>query len=723
MNKVSLRSIRIPRKYVRIGGIVLLSLLSLLLVAGVIAYNKRELLLEKAIQKAVAKAKNDYNLNVKIEKARFSGLATVDFEGISVVPQNRDSLARIRHLAVKVKVLPLFVGDVKLAEVALNDGHVTLTKKDTIRNYDFLFRKKGATPKSNKKVDLSVLANNLINQVLYKIPDNMDVKDFEVSFSDDTSSINLYTSTATIVNGEVKSNIQVNKAEALWHVEGHVDAGEKQLDLKLYAEGKKVELPYLEKRFGLKLNFDTVRTQMKDVKRAGDRLVIQGSWAIKNLLINHPRIAGNDIIVPSGSIDADMSVGENYIAIDSSSVIHLKNIKANPFIKYTLSPSKIYELKLHTEQLDAAEVFDAFPVGLFESLEGMQVAGKLQYDFDFYLDAAQPDSVKFYSALNQQGFKVLKWGKTNLEKINSTFVYTPYEYGKPMRNITIGPSNYNYTPINEISPYLRNAVLTAEDPSFYSHNGFVMESFRKSIATNYKEKAFKRGGSTISMQLVKNVYLNRQKTLARKIEEILIVWILENTKVSTKQRMFEVYLNLIEWGKNVYGIGEASRYYFDKHPSELTLGESIYLASIVPRPKSSLYFFEGDGTLRTSLRGYFRLIGNLMVKKGQAQPDSNIYGFYAVRLKESLRREPTVIDSALVDSLILDEEFDMDHEGFLRNLFRRPRRDTTQTKKNPNQVTPIDTTLSPAERRRERREQRRKERQEKRNDGGGFLNF
>ena len=103
------------------------------------------------------------------------------------------------------------------------------------------------------------------------------------------------------------------------------------------------------------------------------------------------------------------------------------------------------------------------------------------------------------------------------------------------------------------------------------------------------------------MQLVKNVYLNRQKTLARKIEEILIVWIMENGHLSSKQRMFETYLNLIEWGRNVYGIGEASRYYFSKHPVELTIGESIFLASIVTKPKSGLYRFEGDGSLRSGL--------------------------------------------------------------------------------------------------------------------------
>ena len=185
-------------------------------------------------------------------------------------------------------------------------------------------------------------------------------------------------------------------------------------------------------------------------------------------------------------------------------------------------------------------------------------------------------------------FDIVSFGKTDFKKINSPFIYTPFEKGKPVRDIMVGPSNPNYVAIENISPNIKNALLTAEDPSFYGHKGFVEESIRQSIATNFKTKSFKRGGSTISMQLVKNIYLNRNKTLARKFEEILIVWLIENQKLTTKNRMFEVYLNIIEWGKNVYGIGEAARYYFEKSPADLTVGESIYLASIVPKPKSSL---------------------------------------------------------------------------------------------------------------------------------------
>src|SRR5690606_39233722 len=144
-------------------------------------------------------------------------------------------------------------------------------------------------------------------------------------------------------------------------------------------------------------------------------------------------------------------------------------------------------------------------------------------------------------------------------------------------------------------------------------------------------------GSTISMQLVKNVFLDREKTLARKVEEMLIVWLIEHNRLISKERMFEVYLNVIEWGRNVYGIAEASRHYFLKSPSDLTLGESIFLASIVPSPKNGLYRFDEYGGLKPYLRGYFRLIGTLMANEGMIARDSTrTYGYYNVSLRNAV---------------------------------------------------------------------------------------
>ena len=703
---------QIPDKYYKIAKISIVSLLAIILIAGGIAYAKREALLNAAIKKAINKADKEFDLELKIESAKFVGLSSVQFKNITAVPRGRDSLAKIQNFKIGVKLFPLIFGDIKIAEINLDKGIINLVKKDSTSNYDFLFRKKQSdTTEAKSELDLAKFANSLINKMLYKIPDDMDIRDFRIKFTDDSSRVDIHTTTATIDGGDVSSTIKVNGNESTWHIEGSVDPGDKQLNLMLFADNKKVELPILEEKFGLKLNFDTASTEMRGVNRSGDELVINGSWKVKNLLVNHSRISANDVIVQDASLDADMVIGKNFISIDSTSTIHIKDIDIHPFIKYTLAPSKIYELKIFTDELDAQQLINSFPQGLFESLEGIQVAGKLQYNLDFYLDSEKPDDVIFNSRLRNAGFKVKKWGKTNLQKINESFVYTPYEYGKPMRDIIIGPENPNFTPIDQISPYLKNALLTAEDPSFYSHNGFVEESIRKSISTNFKEKAFKRGGSTISMQLVKNVYLNRQKTLARKVEEILIVWIMENGHLSSKQRMFETYLNLIEWGRNVYGIGEASRYYFSKHPAELNIGESIFLASIVPKPKSGLYRFQGDGSLRSGLSSYFNFIGGIMAKRGMTPPDSNYYGFYSVRLRESLR-SGLPVDSLVADSLLTDSGAE-EQDGILQQLFGKKRPDSLQIKEvaKPKNISRDSViTIAPSTRK-DKREQRKLERE------------
>lgn len=655
---------------------MLSSIFLLAFAGGIIAYSKREALLKTVIEKSIARAKSKYNLNVKIGSYRFSGLSTVHFKNITVVPEERDSLANIKDLTVGVKLFPLIFGKVKISELGIENSLISLTKKDSISNYDFIFKKdkKDSTKKSD--INLSDLANNLINKTLDKIPEEMNIKQFMIRFDEDTTHVSLLTETATINNGEVNSTLKVNGNEAIWHIAGSADPSNQQLDLKFYADRKKVEFPYLENRYNLKLNFDTVRTIMTSAKKVRDEFEIEGSWSVKNLLINHARIAANDVVIKDGAIDAKILVGSNYVGLDSTSVIYLGKAQINPFIKYTIKPTKIYEMQLHAFDQEAQDIFDAFPIGLFESLEGIKVNGRVRYDLNFYLDSSNPNKVVFNSALTgSDDFKITRFGKTNFQKINSVFIYTPFEKGKPVRPILIGPENPNYTPIDQISPNIRNALLTSEDPSFYAHNGFVEESIRQSIAINFKAKSFKRGGSTISMQLVKNIYLNRQKNLARKIEEILIVWLIENQKLTPKSRLYEVYLNIIEWGRNVYGIGEASRYYFSKSPAELTLGEAIYLAHIVPKPKSSLYAWQSDGSLKPYLSGYYRLIGGLMARRGYTTNDSSNYGYFGVRLKESLRQQITPSDF-IPDSL--SEEDDNNFYDF----FKLDKQDTVVKKEN-----------------------------------------
>src|SRR5215217_111989 len=651
-----LPKINIPKKYVKTGAWILGIFVLTCVILGSIAYSKRQALLQKMMAKAISKADRDFGLKINIGEAGFSGLSTVSMKNISVVPNDRDTLTSISDITVGVKLWPLIFGNVKLSQVILNNGYVNLVFKDSLSNLDFILkRKKKNNAEPSSKLDLGDLAHNLLNQLLYKIPDDMEVKNLLIAVNDnDTARLKFFTPLATINDGELNSTTIVNDTAATWHLNGFVKPGRRQLDIKLFADNKPVQLPYLNNKLHAKLSFDTVRTQLKNADYSGDDFKIEGSWSVKNLLINHEKIASNDIVVPDAKIDADVLIGSNYIALDSSSTVYLKNASIHPYLKYTLSPNKIYEVRLLAPEQDAQQVLNSFPQGLFESLEGLKVSGKIRYDLSFYLDSSMPDSVKFYSGLTPSKFKILQWGKTNLQKINKEFIYTPYERGKPMRNIVIGPSNPNFTPLSEVSSNFKNAILTSEDPSFFTHKGFVQESIRKSFAVNFKEKKFVRGGSTISMQLVKNVFLSRQKTLARKAEEILIVWMIENNRLISKERMLEVYFNIIEMGQNVYGIGEATRYYFGKPPAELNIGEGIFLANIVPRPKIALYKFRGDGGLKDYLYPYFKYIGNIMARRGLTPPDSSGYGFYNVQLREGLRQyllpDSTTIDTTAFDT-------------------------------------------------------------------------
>ena len=732
------------RKALRVAGWAFLSLFLLACVGVGIAYVKRESLLQTTLERAIRKAKRDYKLDVRIGSARFTGLRSIAFTDISVVPEDRDSLARIQQVELAVRFWPLLAGKIGLSAMTLDNGLIQVVKRDSLTNIDFLIRKKrdstavvAVSETTTRRTDLSDVVENLIDNVLSKIPDDLHVSNLEFRVKDDDDTLRLLTQTATIENEAVNSTLKLNQNEATWHVTGTADPGDREYNLALYADGRPIELPYIQEKYNLKLQVDTLRAELRDVDRSGGEFRLEGAGSVRNLRINHPAIARTDVLVQRAAMDANVFVGENYVGIDSSSTLHLGEVAARPFVKYTLSDAanptgRIYDLQLHTNPLDAQALFNSFPQGLFESLEGMQVTGKLKYDLAFQLNTAIPDSVKFNSGLTPEGFRILKMGQTDFSEINRPFVYTPYEKGKPVRDIKVGPENPDYTPLNQIAPDLRNALLTSEDYNFFTHKGFNEKAFRVSIATNFKEKSFKRGASTISMQLVKNIFLNRNKTLSRKVEEILIVWLIENEHIVPKERMYEVYLNIIEWGRNIYGIGEAARYYFAKSPSDLNLGESIFLAFVVPRPKSTLNWFVPGGYLQVrNVRGYFKLIGRIMARRGLTAPDSGAYGFYDVRLREGLRREVAPVDSSFQsDSLFLPDPNGPDEEegagigNFFRRLFKGKKSDENRDEEptvqpdrpatQPGETAPADTVKTRKQLRQERRERKRREKEEQR---------
>lgn len=171
-----------------------------------------------------------------------------------------------------------------------------------------------------------------------------------------------------------------------------------------------------------------------------------------------------------------------------------------------------------------------------------------------------------------------------------------------------------WAPLNRISPYLVKAVLIAEDDKFWAHDGFDIEAIQKAVEKDIKERKFKFGGSTISQQLAKNLFLSPSRNPLRKLKEAILTWRIEQ-KLS-KKRILEIYLNVAEWGEGIFGIESAARHYYGKPASALGPEEAARLASVLPNPRK----YNPLGPSRY-VANRSRIIYNIMVKRGIVIPE------------------------------------------------------------------------------------------------------
>jgi monofunctional biosynthetic peptidoglycan transglycosylase len=144
---------------------------------------------------------------------------------------------------------------------------------------------------------------------------------------------------------------------------------------------------------------------------------------------------------------------------------------------------------------------------------------------------------------------------------------------------------HQWVPYSRISPMLKRAVIVTEDAAFFDHDGIDLEEIKASMEKNWEEGQFLRGGSTITQQLAKNLYLSPSKNPVRKATELLIARRLEAEL--SKQRILEIYLNVIEWGDGIYGAEAAARHYFNASAASLSAEQAAFLSAIIPNPRTA----------------------------------------------------------------------------------------------------------------------------------------
>jgi hypothetical protein len=653
---------KVNKKKIAIISLSVLVTLIILAVVGFFAF--RNTVLQKVITKVTNKMDTEYNSTFTVKKAVFKGMSGIEMQGITLVPKNADTLLNVQEIKTSISLAHLLTGDLQLGTLEMKNGFVQLVKNQNGKNFDaFLKNKNKDTEDDSNESSYARRAYRLLTKLLNLVPTDMQLENLTLRMDDMGRKVSLNMKELRLADKHLESVINVTEdtISQRWKVRGMADPRGRLADLKFFnTDTSRIAIPYLNERYGIKSGFDSIHLNVANIEMDGDELHVDGFASIQNFMVNHPKIAKKDVVINNARFDYRFLLGEKFIALDSTSTMQLNKMKFHPYAKYSTEEDTIYELKAKIPKMKAQDFITSLPNGLFTNFEGMEAEGDFSYKLDFLYNKNKPRALVFDSSIKKDGFKIIKYGEADLAKLNGSFTYRAVDNGRVQRPVLVGPGNPNFTPISEIAPYLRKAVLTSEDPSFFSHRGFITEAFRQSIIQNIKTKKFSRGASTISMQLVKNVFLTREKTLSRKLEEILLVYVLENNHIAGKERMLEVYFNIIEWGPDVYGIGEASRYYFDKHPSQLTLDECVYLASIIPRPKAFMWQFNDEGSLKPYAQKHNKYIKDLMLRRGLLSSEDTIAqnGYINItgRARGRLRIKEAE-DPFAKDSLGLDEFF------------------------------------------------------------------
>ncbi len=221
-------------------------------------------------------------------------------------------------------------------------------------------------------------------------------------------------------------------------------------------------------------------------------------------------------------------------------------------------------------------VIDALPPKLAEPLTGVQWKNG-----ELVIEARAKDPVKVRIGHKCQAI----CSSPMLKALHGQFTYEVYDSKNQRVARKVGPGTLNWTPLPAVVKDMVTATMVMEDPGYLHHRGYIAQAFENSLKDNIKTGKFLRGGSTITMQLAKNLWLYRDKTLTRKLQELLLAVALESC--FSKDQILELYLNVVEFGPDIYGIGAAARHYFKVDASALTPKQAFYLASILPRPRKA----------------------------------------------------------------------------------------------------------------------------------------
>lgn len=322
-----------------------------------------------------------------------------------------------------------------------------------------------------------------------------------------------------------------------------------------------------------------------------------------------------------------------------------------------------YRLDVEVPAVGCQQVLDAIPRELVPGLQGFRLDGEFSAAIQLDADFANLAALVLDGKIDLDGCRVREApALASVARLNGGFTHRVVMRDGRTRMLRLASGSGSYTPLAAISRYMTEAVLTTEDGSFRRHDGFNTSQLEVALRRNLVEDKVRLGASTITMQMVKNVLLSHERTLSRKIQELFLTWWVEHAL--SKQRIMELYLNVIEFGPGVYGITNAARHYFGKHPGDLTSLEAAFLTLMLPSPvrRHAQYC---QGAIDERFAAKLHTVHGLMRDRGRiSEEEFAVYDIQPLVFDPSERGDP---DACLteIDALLAGTETQQALSGLL----------------------------------------------------------
>jgi hypothetical protein len=330
---------------------------------------------------------------------------------------------------------------------------------------------------------------------------------------------------------------------------------------------------------------------------AARTLRVEGEVAVTHLDLRAPRLARHLIsdlsLRGKGRLSVDLGAATLQLQQGELAIGELQTLVEASLVRATTAPA--FQLSAKVPTIGCQAVVDSLVGPLAPLLAGSRCQGDLSLRLQLDLDTAKLEALRLEFEPLLRGVTMTSMG----EAIDFDVLRGPFEHHARQRDGSLftfvtGPGTARWVPLAAIAEHMVQVVTTTEDGSFFWHKGFSLNQIRDAMVTNLQKGRFVRGASTISQQVVKNLFfVEREKTIARKLQEAVVTWQLEQR--FSKQEILELYFNIIEFGPLIYGLQAAAAHYFNRPPAELTLLQSIWLGSIIPNPRGFYHHFSKGG--------------------------------------------------------------------------------------------------------------------------------